>query len=136
MRRAVALSADVIAHAWDLPRTHRVIDLSPEGLRVAAGTRLVPGEHVIVCFTPPGWWPHGELMQWARVVRGEPRSTAAPATMGLELVDLPIGLRSELARNLRHQPPVRGSESEIEMSALSGLLTGAAQPYRWRFAIQ
>jgi hypothetical protein len=104
-RRSVAMTADVISPAWDKPRCHRVADLSPEGMRVLAGTRLPEGELVVVCFTPPGDWLLGEITAWARVVRSEARDGDRPASMGLELVDLEKGTREFLAHALLHRPP-------------------------------
>lgn len=105
VRRAVALEAEVIAAPWDAPRKHRVVDLSPEGMRLAAGTRLPADEPILVTFTPPGWWVLGELSLWARVARSEPRRADDAATMGLEFLSLPEGLREQLARTLRFRPP-------------------------------
>ena len=80
-------------------------DLSPHGLRLAAGTCLHEGEAVVVSFTPPGWWLFGELDVFARVVRSEPRHGSASASMGLEFLDLPRGARAALAHGLRGMPP-------------------------------
>jgi hypothetical protein len=98
LRRAVTLEADVIARPWDLPRRHRVLDLSPEGMRLSAGTPLPVGEEVVVCFAPPGG-DATELWAWARVVR-----TGADA-MGLELLDLDSRERDQLSRALIGTPP-------------------------------
>lgn len=105
LRRGVDLDAFVIAAGWETPRRHRVLDLSGDGLRLAAGTLLPIGEHVVVCFTPPGWWVHGELMVWARVARAEARGEHTEASLGLELLDLPDGARAELDRVLTGRPP-------------------------------
>ena len=105
LRRAVSLEAELIAAPWAAPRKHRVLDLSPEGMRLAAGTRLPEGELLLVTFTPPGWWLLGELSVWARVARSEPREAERPATMGLEFLTLPEGLHDQLGRTLRGTPP-------------------------------
>lgn len=105
LRRAVEVEAELIAAPWDAPRPHRILDLSPEGMRVAAGTRLPEDEPILVTFTPPGWWLLGEVSLWARVARAEPRSQARPATMGLEFLQLPRGLRDQLGRTLVGRPP-------------------------------
>jgi hypothetical protein len=105
LRRAVSLEADLVADPWETARSHRVLDLSPEGMRVAAASLLPVGEHVVVCFTPPGWWLLGELNVWARVARAEPRRGARPATLGLSFLDLPVGARDALAHTLRGLPP-------------------------------
>jgi hypothetical protein len=105
LRRAVKIEAEIIASEWETPRCHRVIDLSHEGLRVAAGTLLPVGQDVVVSFTPPGWWPHGELIEFARVRRGKRRKDGRAAQMGLSFVGLSLGLRRELERTLRHRPP-------------------------------
>ncbi len=105
LRRGVELEAHVIAPEWDAPRRHRVLDLSPDGLRLAAGSLLPVGAHVVVCFTPPGGWLLGELMVWARVVRAEERSEGAEAALGLELLDLLEGERRELEHALVGRPP-------------------------------
>ncbi len=106
VRRSVAsLESEVIAGRWDIPRSHRVLDLSERGMRVASGTRLCRGEHVVLSFVPPGWWLHGELTVFAEVVRETERHEDGPATMGFEFLDLPRGAREELARCLRGLPP-------------------------------
>ncbi|MCB9591913.1 MAG: hypothetical protein H6719_04200 [Sandaracinaceae bacterium] len=74
-------------------------------MRVASGTRLPRGEHVVLSFIPPGWWVHGELTVFARVARETERHDGAPATMGFEFIDLPRGARTELSRCLRGLPP-------------------------------
>lgn len=105
LRRAVSLEADLITERWERPRRHRVIDLSPRGMCVAAGTRLEPGERLVVSFTPPGWWVLGELELFARVRRSVPRHGERPATVGLEFLDLPWGARGQLDHQLRGLPP-------------------------------
>lgn len=106
LRRGVRLNAEVIASRWDLPRKHRVLDLSERGLRVASGTRLAVGEDIVVSFTPPGWWIFGELTLFARVTRQTERSgDGCPATMGLRFLDLPKGLKIQMKRSLRGLPP-------------------------------
>ncbi len=106
LRRSVAhLESEVIASGWDGPRKHRILDLSERGMRVASGTRLRRGEHVVLSFTPPGWWLHGELTVFAEVRRETPRWEGAPATMGFEFLDLPRGAGLELQRCLRGFPP-------------------------------
>lgn len=154
MRRGVDLEALVIAAGWETPRRHRVLDLSPEGLCLAAGTLLPIGEHVVVCFTPPGWWLHDELMVWARVVRAEPRGEAGTPMLGLELLDLSDGARAELEDVLAGRPPrlprstcrpkrelvwidslsdleADADEVDLTPSALGSLLTGGRAPHRW-----
>lgn len=107
LRRGVEMNVEVIASAWDLPRKHRILDMSDRGLRVASGTRLPVGEDVVVSFTPPGWWIFGELTLFARVRRETQRlGDGRPATMGMEFIDLPKGLRIELKHSLRGLPPV------------------------------
>lgn len=105
VRRAVSLEAHVVSRAWEGMRKHRVLDLSPDGMRVAAGTRLEVDEPVVVTFEPPGWWLFGELTLFAKVARTTPRDTAFPASMGLRFLDLPRGARGELQRTLRGLPP-------------------------------
>lgn len=107
VRRATPpqLQSEVIAGRWDAPRAHRVIDLSERGMRVASGTRLARGEHVVLSFVPPGWWLHGELTVFAKVVRETERDGHGPATMGFEFLDLPRGAEAELRRCLRGLPP-------------------------------
>jgi hypothetical protein len=105
LRRAVHLDAEVVAAPWSAPRLHRVTDLSPEGMRVAAGTRLPVDEPVLVSFTPPGWWVLGEVSLLARVARHEPREGDRPASMGLEFLRPPAGVRDQLARTLQGRPP-------------------------------
>ncbi len=157
LRRAVELHADIVATGWDAPRRHRVLDLSPEGLRVAAGTLLAGGEHAIVCFTPPGWWLLDEIVAWARVARAVPRCGSQQATMALELMDLSSGMRVELERALEGRPPplprrysrsirrelvwvdslvceISLSESELDPAPLGDLLTGGGARYEWRHA--
>ncbi len=114
-RRGVALTTAVIATPRDLPRQHRILDLSEDGLRVAAGTRLPIGEAVVVSFTPPGWWIFGELTLFARVRRETERGKGGgPATMGMEFIDLPKGLRIEMKRSLRGlPPPIPTGESRV-----------------------
>ncbi|MBX3271991.1 MAG: PilZ domain-containing protein [Sandaracinaceae bacterium] len=105
-RRAPSdLESEVIAGRWDAPRVHRVLDLSERGMRVASGTRLARGEHVVLSFVPPGWWLHGELTVFAKVVRETARGEEGAATMGFEFVDLSRGAQAELARCLRGLPP-------------------------------
>ena len=107
LRRGVDMNVEVIASPWDAPRKHRILDLSDRGLRVASGTRLPVGEDVVVSFTPPGWWIFGELTLFAKVKRQTERfGDGRPATMGMEFVDLPQGLRIELKRSLRGVPPL------------------------------
>lgn len=106
LRRSVpSLESEVIAGRWDAPRAHRVLDLSERGMRVAAGTRLSRDENVVLSFVPPGWWLHGEITVFAKVVRETERHDAGPATMGFEFLDLPKGAAEELARCLRGLPP-------------------------------
>jgi len=106
LRRSVAhLDSDVIAGRWDIPRKHRILDMSDQGMRVASGTRLKCGEHVVLCFTPPGWWLHGELTVFAEVKRETRRDAENPATMGLEFIDMPDGARADLRHCLRGFPP-------------------------------
>jgi len=105
LRRAVRLEAELASTEWEHVRPHRVLDLSPEGMQVAAGTRLGRGESLVVSFTPPGWWLHGELSLFAEVVRSTPRIGEEPASMGLSFLDMPHGAREELARCLRGRPP-------------------------------
>lgn len=105
LRRAVRLEAEVISSAWEAPRIHRVTDLSLDGMRIAAGTRLPEDEHVVVCFTPPGSWDLGEVQSFARVVRSEPRKGQRSASMGLELLDVDWSQKRQLARVLRGLPP-------------------------------
>ena len=108
LRRAVTLEADVIARAWDLPRRHRVLDLSPEGMRLSAGTPLPLGEEVVVCFAPPGR-ASSELWAWARVVR------TGPDAMGLELLDLDGAERDQLSRALIGTPPPLSARPRREL---------------------
>jgi len=106
LRRSVKhLESEVIASCWDDPRKHRVLDLSEHGMRVAAGTRLSRGETTLLSFTPPGWWVHGEVTVFAKVVRETARREGLPATMGFEFLDLPPGARRELAQSLKGFPP-------------------------------
>ena len=106
LRRSVAhLESEVIASCWDVPRKHRVLDLSERGMRIASGTRLRRGENVVLSFTPPGWWLHGELTVFAEVKRETRRAAGVPATMGLEFLDLPRGAGLELQHCLRGFPP-------------------------------
>ena len=106
LRRSVpSLQSEVIAGCWERPRTHRVLDLSERGARLAAGTRLRPGENVVISFTPPGWWLHGELTLFAQVKRETARVEGRPATMGLEFLDLPKGAAADLRHCLRGFPP-------------------------------
>ncbi len=119
---------------------------------MAAGTLLQEGEHVIVCFTPPGWWLLGELSLWARVARAAPRREGQGAVMALELLDLPAGARDELARVLSGRPPplprARPSDrvwvdpvDEVDADValrpkpLAPLLTGGRRAYRSRHAV-
>lgn len=95
-------------------------------MRVAAGTRLVKGEHLVLSFVPPGWWLHGELTLFARVARSTERTDGAPASMGLEFLDLPNGAARELARCLRGLPPplpIRQRSPHREMVWVDVLLT-------------
>lgn len=105
VRRGVSIESTIVASRWDQARVHRVLDLSDQGMRVAAGTRLEVGEDVLVSFVPPGWWLLGELEVFARVKRSTERQDGRPATMGLEFLDLPRGARAELRRSLRGVPP-------------------------------
>ena len=105
LRRAVRLDAELASTSWERVRPHRVLDLSPEGMCGAAGTRLPLGEDLVVSFTPPGWWLHGELSLFAKVVRSVPRLSGEPASMGLSFLDMPHGAQDELARCLRGRPP-------------------------------
>ena len=106
LRRSVShLQSEVIARRWDVPRKHRILDLSENGMRVAAGTRLPRGENIVLSFTPPGWWLLGELTVFARVARETERLEGGPATMGLEFLDLAEGARKQLSRSLRGCPP-------------------------------
>jgi hypothetical protein len=105
LRRAVQLEVEVIATGWDTPRIHRATDLSLDGMRVAAGTRLPEDDHVVVCFTPPGAWGLGEVQSFARVVRSEARRGERSASMGLELLDIDYRQKRGLAQILRGLPP-------------------------------
>jgi len=106
LRRSMKhLESEVIASRWDDPRKHRVLDLSERGMRVAAGTRLPRGETTLLSFVPPGWWVHGEVTVFVRVIRETPRADGSPAMMGFEFLDLPEGARRELAHSLRGFPP-------------------------------
>ncbi|MGE0787148.1 MAG: PilZ domain-containing protein [Sandaracinaceae bacterium] len=105
LRRAVTLDVDVIAPAWSARRKHRALDVSPEGIRLAAGTRLPVDSHVVVSFTPPGWWIHGELSLFARVRSSEPRDGRRPAWFGLSFEDMPRGAAREIERALVGVPP-------------------------------
>jgi hypothetical protein len=104
MRRGVRMECEVLAGAWEGARRHRVLDLSHEGMRVAAGTTLPIDEGVIVSFTPPGWWLTKELTVMARVARALPRGDE-PASMGLEFLDLSAGEEQALAQTLIGRPP-------------------------------
>lgn len=104
IRRAVSLEANLMSSEWEGPRKHRVLDLSPEGMCLAAAGRLPIGERVAVSFTPPGWWVLGELTLFAWVRRSEPRGDG-PATLGLEFLDLRPGARALLEASLEGRPP-------------------------------
>lgn len=104
LRRAVSLEASLMASTWEGARKHRVLDLSPEGMCLAAAGRLPIGERVAVSFTPPGWWVLGELTLFAWVRRSEPRNDG-PATLGLEFLDLRPGAKLLLESSLRGLPP-------------------------------
>lgn len=105
LRRGVSMDAELIASRWDRPRAHRVTDVSPLGLRVAAGTRLPVDEVVALSFVPPGWWLHGEVTVFSRVASSAPRHDGLSAWMGLEFLDLPAGVEAHLQRSLRGLPP-------------------------------
>lgn len=103
-RRAVKLEAEVISYAWDAPRRHRVLDLSPEGIRLVTDSPRPKDEIVVVSFSPPAW-SGSELNVFSRVVRSEPRRGDLPATMGLEFLDLPDAAHEAVAKSLRGLPP-------------------------------
>ena len=105
LRRAVSLEASLISESWRDPRRHRVLDLSPDGMCLAAGTRLPLQERVVVSFTPPGWWVLDELTLFAEVRRSEARTHERPAMLGLAFLDLPCGARDQLALAVRGMPP-------------------------------
>lgn len=105
LRRDVRCEVELIAAPWSAPRLHRVTNLSPDGMSVAAGTRLPADESLVVSFTPPGWWLLGELTLFARVARSQERRGDEPATMGLSFLDMPVGAHAQLARALRGRPP-------------------------------
>ena len=105
LRRVVSLDCQLFAPSWEAPRRHRIVDLSPAGVGLLAAGLLPLDEGVVISFTPPGWWVHGELTALARVARAEPRSGPRSARMGLELLDLAPGAGAELARVLRGRPP-------------------------------
>ncbi|HJL19450.1 MAG TPA: PilZ domain-containing protein [Sandaracinaceae bacterium LLY-WYZ-13_1] len=126
LRRAVSLEATVASDAWDAPRLHRTTDLSPQGMRLAAGTRLPVGSTVSVSFSPPGWWVLGPVELAARVVRSEPRDGDRPAAMGLAFQDLRPGLEEQLAHTLIGRPPPlpqRGRSLARELVWVDALLT-------------
>ncbi len=124
LRRAVALEATLMSARWDEPRVHRVLDLSPDGIGLAAGTRLPLEDRVAVSFTPPGWWVLDELTLFAEVRRATPRVGARPARLGLAFLDLPQGAREQLDLAVRGlPPPLPRYRKQLEQVWVDGLVT-------------
>ena len=104
MRREYRASCLVQSTSTGALREGRVLDLSPEGMRVAVDFGAELGDELLLSFRPPRWVRREELLARTQVVRVE-RGAGRELDLGLRFESLPHALRVELDACLRGLPP-------------------------------
>lgn len=104
MRREYRASCLVQSTSTGALREGRVLDLSPEGMRVAVDFGAELGDELLLSFRPPRWVRREELLARTQVVRVD-QGARRELDLGLRFVNLPAPLRIELDACLRGLPP-------------------------------
>ncbi|MEM1033221.1 MAG: PilZ domain-containing protein [Myxococcota bacterium] len=126
IRRAVAMTCELVTSSRDTPLRHRVRDVSISGLWADTPDGVVdirPGDVVVVCFCP-GVRGRREWIVFADVARVDPASG-----LGLRFLDLTTDERFALGvwlRGRREARPRGSVELGPEGPALRALRVGAA----------
>lgn len=106
VRRAVSLPCQIVRERDFRLVSEAVVDLSPDGMRVATDVDLEPGENVFVSFkaTELGLWFDSEA-RVTRVLRGRRPGDQGKKGIGLRFSTMPAVKRLILRNHLRRIPP-------------------------------
>lgn len=103
MRRAVRIDCQVVRERDFKLVGARVLDLSLDGMLVAADVPVLTGEVVLVSFAICGRWIDGEGIV-ARVVHGR-RPLDRGRAIGVAFTSLPEGAQELMRRAIKGAPP-------------------------------
>lgn len=133
VRRFVDLDCDVYADMWGEAISHRVTDLSEDGLWIQTELLLEIGTEVALAFCPPDW--EEPLCVAGRVKRVELRARPGDRNavgMGIEFEALRVEERRRLTASIRCLP---AEESFIlGQRTLCGVPVGAGEPHAQQLA--
>lgn len=128
VRRLVDLECEVYAELWGEAISHRVSDVSEEGLWIQTELLLEPGTEVTLTFFPPDW--EEPLYVAGRVQRVELRRQPGDASavgMGIEFEALRTDERRRLTHSMRC---LRAQEAFIlDQRTLTGVPVGVGEAY-------